>query len=107
MEVGSFNLRIFRSNSADLEQMVNRNYGMLTEEHNCLIKNKILGLIWDKFEGNFVFDFNESSVKGPTWLTFDFVGFEKMKRIIKIIVVIRIKFTHILTNSHKIHIKYQ
>ena len=45
MEVGSFNLRIFRSNSADLEQMVNRNYGMLTEEHNCLIKNKILGLI--------------------------------------------------------------
>ena len=59
MEVGSFNLRIFRSNSADLEQMVNRNYGMLTEEHNCLTKNKILGLIWDKFEGNFVFDFNE------------------------------------------------
>ena len=107
MEVGSFNLRIFRSNSADLEQMVNRNYGMLTEEHNCLTKNKILGLKWDKFQDNFAFDFNESSVKGPTWLTFDFVGFEKMKRILKIIVVIRIKFTHILTNSHKIFIKYQ
>ena len=107
MEVGSFNLRTFRSNSVDLEQWVNRNYGMLTEEHNCLIKNNILGLKWDKFEDNFAFDFNENSVEGPTWLTFDFVGFEKMKRIIKIIVVIRIKFTHILINSHKILIKDQ
>ena len=104
MEVGSFNLRTFRSNSVDLEQMVNRNYGMLTEEHNFQIENKTLGLKWDKFEDNFAFDFNESSVKGPT---FDFVEFEKMKRIIKIIVVIRIKFTHILTNSCKILIKYQ
>ena len=40
LEVGSFNLRKFRSNSAELEQMVNKNYGMLTEEHNCLIKIK-------------------------------------------------------------------
>ena len=66
MEVGSFNLRTFRSNSVDLEQWANRNYGMLTEEHNCLIKNKILGLKWDKFEDNFAFDFNESSVEGLT-----------------------------------------
>ena len=42
------------------------------------------------------------SVKGPIWLTFDFIGFENLKRIIKIIVVIQMKFTHILTNSHKI-----
>ena len=59
LEVGSFNLRKFRSNSAELEQMVNKNYGMLTEEHNCLIKNKILGLQWDKLEDDFVFDFTE------------------------------------------------
>ena len=59
LEVGSFNLRKFRSNSAALEQMVNKNYGMLTEEHNCLIENKILGLKWDKFEDNFVIDFTE------------------------------------------------
>ena len=59
LEVGSFNLRKFRSNSAELEQMVNKNYGMLTEKHNCLIVNKILGLKWDKFEDNFVFDFTE------------------------------------------------
>ena len=39
--------------------MVNKNYGMLTEEHKCLIENKILGLRWDKFEYNFIFDFNE------------------------------------------------
>ena len=32
---------------------------MLTEEHNCLIENKILGLKWDKFEDNFVFDLTE------------------------------------------------
>ena len=37
--------------------MVNKNYGMLTEEHNCLIEKKILGLKWDKFEDNFVFGF--------------------------------------------------
>ena len=59
LEVGSFNLRKYRSNSAELEQMVNKNYGMLTEEHNCLIENKILGLKWDKFEDNFVIDFTE------------------------------------------------
>ena len=47
-----------------------------------------------------------SSVKDPIWLTFDFIGFEKLKRIIKIIVVIQMKFTHILTSSHKILIKY-
>ena len=41
LEVGSLNLRKFRSNSAELKQMVNKNYGMLTEEHNCLIKKKI------------------------------------------------------------------
>ena len=57
LEVGSFNLRKFRSNSPELEQMVNKNYGMLTEVHDCLIENKILGLKWDKFEDNFVFDF--------------------------------------------------
>ena len=44
LEVGSFSLRKYRSNSAELEQMVNKSYGMLTEEHNCLIENKILGL---------------------------------------------------------------
>ena len=48
-----------RSNSTELEQMVNKNYGMLTDEHKCLIENKILGLRWDKFEDNFIFDFNE------------------------------------------------
>ena len=31
LEVGSFSLRKYRSNSAELEQMVNKNYGMLTE----------------------------------------------------------------------------
>ena len=30
LEEGSFNLRKFRSNSAELEQMVNKNYGMVT-----------------------------------------------------------------------------
>ena len=49
---------------------------------------------------------SNSSAKGQTWLTFDFIGFKKMNRITKIIVVFQIKFTHILTNSHKIHIKY-
>ena len=29
LEVGSFNLRKFRSNSAELQQMVNKNYAML------------------------------------------------------------------------------
>ena len=33
VEEGSFNLRKFRSNPAELEQMINKNYGMLTEEH--------------------------------------------------------------------------
>ena len=42
-----------------------------------------------------------SSVKGPTRLTFDFIGFEKMKGIIKIIVVIWIEFAHIFTNTRK------
>ena len=41
LEEGSFNLRKFRSNSVELEQMVNKNYRMLTEEHKCLIENKI------------------------------------------------------------------
>ena len=59
LEEGRFNLRKFRSNSTELEQMVNKNYGMLTEGHKCLIENKILGLRWDKFEDNFIFDFNE------------------------------------------------
>ena len=39
--------------------MVNKNYEMLTEEHNCLIVNKISLLKWDRFEDNFVFDFIE------------------------------------------------
>ena len=39
--------------------MVNKNYGMFTEEHNFLLENKILALKWDKFEDNFVFDFNK------------------------------------------------
>ena len=59
MEEGSFNLRKFSSNSAELEQMVHRNYGMLTEKHKCLTENKILGLRWDRFENNFISDFNE------------------------------------------------
>ena len=49
--------------------MVNKNYGMLTEEHNCLIENKILGLKWDKFEDSFVFDFNEIREKFNVLLT--------------------------------------
>ena len=32
---------------------------MLTEENKCLVENKILSLRWDKFEDNFIFDFNE------------------------------------------------
>ena len=59
LELGSFNLRKFRSNSAELQQMVNKNYAMLIEERNCLLVNKILGFKWDKFKDNFVFDFNE------------------------------------------------
>ena len=43
--------------------MVNKNYGILTEGHKCLIENKILGLRWDKFEDNFIFDFNEIHVR--------------------------------------------
>ena len=39
--------------------MVSKNYGMLIEEHKCLIGNKILGLKWDTFEDNFILDFNE------------------------------------------------
>ena len=39
--------------------MVNKNYGMLTEQHGCLMKNKILGMKCDKFQYNFIFDFNE------------------------------------------------
>ena len=50
--------------------------------------------------------YEESSVYDPTWLTFDFIGFEKMNRIVKIIMVFRIKLTPILTNSHKILMKY-
>ena len=33
---------------------------MLTEENKCLVENKILSLRWDKFEDNFIFDFNET-----------------------------------------------
>ena len=47
-----------------------------------------------------------NSVKGPDYSIFDFIGFEKMKRIIKIIMVFRTKFIHIHTNSHKILRKY-
>ena len=47
-----------------------------------------------------------SSVRGMTWLTFDLIRFEKTKSIIKIIVVIWIKFTHVLTHSHNVLIKY-
>ena len=39
--------------------MVNKKYRMLTEEHKCLIENKILGIKWDKFEDVFIFNFNE------------------------------------------------
>ena len=49
--------------------MVNENYGMLTEEHNCLIENKILGLKWDKFEDNFAFDLTEVRQKFDVILT--------------------------------------
>ena len=59
LEEGSFNLRKFTSNSAELKQMVNKNYGMLTEKHKCLIENKILGLRLDKFEDKSISDFNE------------------------------------------------
>ena len=59
LEVGSFNLRKFRSNSAELQQRVNKNYAMLIEERNCLLVNKILRFKWNKFKDNFVFDFNE------------------------------------------------
>ena len=34
LEEGSFDLRKFRSNSVELEQMVNKNYGMLTKNIN-------------------------------------------------------------------------
>ena len=47
-----------------------------------------------------------SSVKGPDCTTFDFIGFQKMKMILKKIMVFRIKFVHILTNTNKILIKY-
>ena len=40
LEEGSFNLRKFSCNSAELKQMVNKNYGMFTEEQKCLIENK-------------------------------------------------------------------
>ena len=69
LEVGSFSLRKFTSNSAELEKMVNKNYGMLTEEHNCLLENKILGLKWDKFEDSFAFDFTEIREKFDVLLT--------------------------------------
>ena len=49
--------------------MVNKNYGMLTEEHNCLLENKILGLKWDKFEDSFAFDFTEIREKFDVLLT--------------------------------------
>ena len=55
---GSFNLRKFLSNSAELEQTVNKNYGILTEEYKCLMENKNLGLYWENFENNFIFCFN-------------------------------------------------
>ena len=55
---GSFNLRKFWPNSAELEQTVNKNYGMPTEEYKCLMENKNLGLHWEKFENNFIFCFN-------------------------------------------------
>ena len=32
---------------------------MFTEEYNFLSENKILALKWDKFEDNFIFDFNK------------------------------------------------
>ena len=49
--------------------VTNVNYGMLTEEHNCLIENKILGLRWDKFEDNFAFDLTEVRQKFDVILT--------------------------------------
>ena len=49
--------------------VTNVNYGMLTEEHNCLIENKILGLKWDKFEDNFAFDLTEVRQKFDVILT--------------------------------------
>ena len=48
----------------------------------------------------------ESTVKGPDHTTFDFIGFQKLKRIIEIIVVFMTKFAYILINSHKILIKH-
>ena len=49
--------------------VTNVNYGMLTEEHNCFIENKILGLRWDKFEDNFAFDLTEVRQKFDVILT--------------------------------------
>ena len=55
--------------------------------------------------GHFYLKF-ESSVKHPDQTTSDFIGFEKSKRIIKIIVIFRTKFAYILKkfsqNTHKI-----
>ena len=51
-------------------------------------------------------DMPVSSVKGPVYSIFDFIGFAKMSMILKKIMVIRTKFVHILTNIHKILIKY-
>ena len=36
-----------------------KKYVKLTEEYKCLVENKILGMKRDKFEDNFIFDFNE------------------------------------------------
>ena len=36
-----------------------KKYVILTEEDKCLVENKILGIKRDKFEDNFIFDFNE------------------------------------------------
>ena len=57
LEVSTFNLKKFRSNSVEPEQMFNKNYRMLTE---CfLTEKKFYDWNWDKFEDNFVFDFTK------------------------------------------------
>ena len=54
----SFNLRKFQSNSPELEELVNDEFKSILDEQSAY-ENKVIGLIWDKHQDCFIFNFQE------------------------------------------------
>ena len=60
LQEGGFNLRKFKSNSVELENMV---YSIYPEDKQFSEDEKVLGLLWDKNIDSINFDFNEIQSK--------------------------------------------